>query len=451
MTDMTKTVDPSGMNVAFAGTMKGWKKSEIESRIKELGGALHKKPKKDTDIFLEGGKASYKTTHKALYYGATMLDHDAARALLDEGSFTPKAGGLTLDACIGDLRSLLDEGESYDTWQSLLGIIEQSDPERREEIVTYLDEQIDAWSGLTSRLDPMLAAAMSIGDVRTMPERWVAHWCGGHDASEYKLPRVLRLHSVGLTATERSKMFERDDWGSIHTLDLQDERHPTSFFKKMKKCKVLGQIRAVYVSCLEDESIEQFGAVEGLRNVKALHLVRSGYVGMTQGALLGASWANGVELMGLVHPSDYEDARTHADNLKMVRALVVRERNSYKATSERLAIVEQCLQQTEDHPVLQQIEDISLCFRRSLTDDSEFPLLLTWIDALSEDRAPSLKKIDLSGNQNVSFPDDLSRLLRALEKNNLNERLEAFLVPRDTAEDVLDKLKREGVPATRAS
>ena len=36
---MTKTVDPSGMNVAFAGTMKGWKKSEIESRIKELGGA----------------------------------------------------------------------------------------------------------------------------------------------------------------------------------------------------------------------------------------------------------------------------------------------------------------------------------------------------------------------------------------------------------------------------
>ena len=446
---MAKNIDLTGANVAFAGKIKGWKKSTIEARIVGLGGTVHKKPGEGTDIFLEGGKASYKPVHKALYHGAAMLDQDAARILLEEGSLPLPEGGLTLDECIGELRSLLDAGESTQTWKALIEIIEKSDPERREEIVTYLTEQLDAWSGLTPHLDSMERVTVGLCDARVMPERWAANWIGGHDAIEYALPRVLKLHGVGLTPTDLGKMFEREDWGSLHTIDIRDDSYPVSFFKKMKKCDALEQIRSVYISCQQKQELKTLGQVEHLSGVTALHLVRSSHLSLTQGALLGAPWVSGVEMLGLVHPQDYKDARTHAANLGNVKTLIVRDRLVYATTAERMVFVLQCHEHLDDHPLLQQIEHLSLCFPKALVDDPTFPLFLAWIDASSEDRAPSLKKIDLSGNQNVSFPDDLSRLLRTLEKNNLHERLEAFVVPRDTAEDVLEKLNREGIPAVR--
>lgn len=306
-----------GKVVTWAGKLKGYaRKDSLPERISELGGTPAKSANAKVDIMLQGGRAADRLVQAARAFGCVILDAEQSLEVLEEGVVArdTTARGATLDELIGELRGLLAQPASNQTWDAILGVVESCHRDQEQALVDFLEPQLARWhdhhvsqsADGEDHVSGQLFYHMEdveYGDLRHMPMRWYAEMLGGATSPKYSLPRVIHPGTSCLKSTANTRLFDLKDTRHITALDTDyfetDLFLKPAYYKALIKSKFAGKVESLRLYDCDASVIELLAGARTFTHLTRLEMECEQLECEDYLALLSSPLAGGLTWLGV--------------------------------------------------------------------------------------------------------------------------------------------------------
>jgi hypothetical protein len=286
----TQTITLKGAKIAGAGRFTSGSWWSYEQKIAEGGGEVVKVISDKLTCFVAGGQAGAKAG-RAAARGVPILTEAQLKTLLKAGKLTLKeeeATKQTFDESVAELRGIFGAAPTSPGWTRCLEIVEACDPERLDDLISYVEPFIDGWDALPMpRWEPPKEHALMANapirwrrgnpddELRVAPPAWLYELFQGRYSAKHAIVRALNMEGLMLNGGLGEAMIKSPHLRGIRFIGLGSKTTlPTSFYVALGTSALCEELVELWLSTGHDSLMEAWADERG-PSFGALRRVRS--------------------------------------------------------------------------------------------------------------------------------------------------------------------------------